>query len=116
MQTVDERLEAQAEEGVRTLAVTPLAFPLLVGPAEIAVMITLTNDVAGWDEKGMLVCSAMTTAALVAATLTLAVPISRLLGKTGINVVTRVMALFVATIGVNFVMTGLRNQFPVLLS
>lgn len=116
MQTVEERLEAQAEEGVRSLAVTPLAFPLLVGPAEIAVMITLTNDVAGWDGKAMLVAAAMTTAALVAATLSLALPISRLLGKTGINVVTRVMALFVATIGVKFVMTGLRNQFPVLLS
>jgi multiple antibiotic resistance protein len=45
-------------------------------------------------------------------TLWLAKPIPRLLGKTGINVATRVMALIVASVGVNFIITGLKNQFP----
>ena len=116
MQTSEERLEAAAEESVRSLAITPLAFPLLVGPAEIAVMITLANDAVGWQGRAVLVCSAITTATLVGVTLWLAVPITRLLGKTGINVATRVMALFVAAIGVHFIMTGLRHQLPGLLS
>jgi small neutral amino acid transporter SnatA (MarC family) len=34
------------------------------------------------------------------------------LGKTGINVMTRVMALIVAAIGVNFIMTGIRSELP----
>ncbi len=116
LQTEEERLEAAAEEGVRSLAITPLAFPLLVGPAEIAVMITLANDAGGWEGQAILVCSAITTAALVGVTFWLALPITRLLGKTGINVVTRVMALFVAATGVHFIMTGLRHQLPGLLS
>ena len=114
MQTSDERREAEAD--LRAIAVTPLAFPLLIGPAEIAVMVTLTNDAADWRGKAVLVGSAITTAALVGVTLCLAFPINRLLGKTGINVATRVMALFVAAVGIHFIMTGLRNQLPGLVS
>ncbi|MCU6433545.1 NAAT family transporter [Undibacterium sp. Jales W-56] len=114
MQTSDERREAQSD--IRAIAITPLAFPLLVGPAEIGVMITLANDTANWQGKAALVGSAITTSALVGATLCLALPINRLLGRTGINVATRVMALFVAAIGIHFIMTGLRNQLPGLIS
>jgi multiple antibiotic resistance protein len=114
MQTSDERREAQSD--VRAIAITPLAFPLLVGPAEIGVMITFANDTPDWQGKALLAGSAVMTAALVGMTLCLAMPINRLLGRTGINVATRVMALFVATIGIHFIMTGLRSQFPGLLS
>lgn len=114
MQTSEERREARSDH--RAIAVTPLAFPLLVGPAEIGVMITLANDTANWQAKAALVGSAVATAALVGATLCLAMPINKLLGRTGINVATRVMALFVAAIGVHFIMTGLRNQLPTLVS
>ena len=104
MQTSEERREAQSD--IRAIAITPLALPLLVGPAEIGVMITLANDTAQWQGKAALVGTAITTAVLVGTTLCLAMPINRLLGRTGINVATRVMALFVAAIGVHFIMTG----------
>ena len=48
----------------------------------------------------------------MAFTLWMATPINRVMGKTGINVVTRVMALVVAAIGVKFILTGLRNALP----
>ena len=51
----------------------------------------------------------------IGVTLWLAVPISRLLGKTGINVATRVMALFVAAIGVHFIVAVFRHQLTGLL-
>ena len=36
--------------------------------------------------------------------------INRFLGTTGINVATRVMALIVASVGINFILTGLKNE------
>jgi multiple antibiotic resistance protein len=45
----------------------------------------------------------------------MAVPIQRVMGKTGIHVTTRVMALIVAAIGVKFIMTGIKNQLPGLM-
>jgi multiple antibiotic resistance protein len=32
------------EVDIHGLAITPFAFPLLVGPAEMSIMITLSND------------------------------------------------------------------------
>jgi multiple antibiotic resistance protein len=59
--------------------------------------------------------SAVVTAALVGLTLFLAIVIDRLRGGTGINAATRVIALFVAAVGVHFLITGLRSQLPCLL-
>jgi hypothetical protein len=35
-----------------------------------------------------------------------------LLGATGINVATRVMALIAASVGINFILTGIKRQLP----
>ena len=110
MQTIEEKTEAETD--VHGIAVTPLAFPLLVGPAEMSIMITLSNDMPHSADKILLIFSSLVTSLLIALTLWLAVPISRILGKTGINVATRVIALVVAAIGVKFIMTGIRAELP----
>lgn len=101
---------------IHGVAITPLAFPLLVGPAEMSIMITLSNDTASWMGKGQLAAASMLATFLVALTLWMAIPINRLLGRTGINVITRVMALIVAAIGVNFIMTGIKSELPGLVT
>jgi len=113
MQSVDEK--AAAETDVHGVAITPLAFPFLVGPAEMSIMITLSNDHPGWADKGMLVAASIVTTFLMGLTLWLATPINRFMGNTGINVITRVIALIVASIGIDFIMTGLKNELPGLL-
>ena len=110
MQTSEEAFEAELE--VYGIAITPLAFPLLVGPAEIGVMTTLASDMPDWSQRTSLFASLVVTSVLIGLTLWLSVPINRLIGKTGINVATRVMALIVASIGIHFIITGVKNQFP----
>jgi multiple antibiotic resistance protein len=113
MQTNEEKIEA--EEDVHGIAITPLAFPLLVGPDEMGIMITLSSDMYQWESKIMLIASSIITSIMIALTLWMATPLNRVMGKTGINVATRLMALIVASIGVKFIITGIRNQFPGLL-
>jgi multiple antibiotic resistance protein len=110
MQTREEKSEAESH--IHEIAVTPLAFPLLIGPAEMSVMITKAADAGSGREKAGLVAAGCLTAVLIAVTLFCAVPIKRFIGKTGVNVVTRVMALVVAAIGINFIFTGLRSELP----
>ena len=110
IQTPDEKQEAQSE--IHGIAITPLAFPLLVGPAEMSVMITLASERPDWTDRLWLVASSITVSSMIAMTLWMAVPINRVLGKTGINVATRVMALIVAALGVKFIMTGIKNEIP----
>jgi multiple antibiotic resistance protein len=83
-----------------------------VGPAELSIMITLSNDNPGWPPKALLAIASLLAAFLIGLTLWMAAAIERLLGRTGINVMTRVMALIVAAIGVNFIMTGIRSELP----
>ena len=110
MQTLEERREAETD--LHGIAITPLAFPLLVGPAEMSVMITLSNDFPHPLDKGGLIGASLLATFLVGLTLWTARPINRFLGTTGINVATRIMALIVASVGINFILTGLRNELP----
>jgi multiple antibiotic resistance protein len=110
IQTIEERVEAESD--LHGIAITPLAFPLLVGPAEISVMITLSNDSSHGMDEAVLIGAAFLTTVLTALTLWMAKSINRFLGTTGINVATRVMALIVASVGINFILTGLRNALP----
>jgi multiple antibiotic resistance protein len=110
LQTIEER--AEAESDLHGVAITPLAFPLLVGPAEMSIMITLSNDTVDTFGKVLLVCAALLTTALTMVTLRMARAVSGLLGTTGINVVTRLMALIVASVGINFILGGLKSQLP----
>lgn len=110
MQTPEEKTEAEGD--IHGIAITPLAFPLLVGPAEMSIMITLANDMSDWSDRVVLVTASIITSLLIALTLWMATPLNRIMGKTGINVATRVMALIVAAIGVKFIMTGIRNELP----
>jgi MarC family membrane protein len=108
-QTLEERLEAESD--VSGIAITPLAFPLLVGPAEMSIMINLSNGHPRPADKLLLICVAFLATCLVAGTLWLASPIKRLLGATGINVATRLMALIVASVGIDFILTGIEHRW-----
>jgi multiple antibiotic resistance protein len=112
-QTIEERLEAESD--VSGIAITPLAFPLLVGPAEMSIMITLSNGHPRPEDKLLLICVALLATSLVAVTLWLASPVRRLLGTTGINVATRLMALIVASVGIDFILTGIEHRWYSLL-
>jgi multiple antibiotic resistance protein len=112
-QTLEERVEAEAD--VSSIAITPLAFPLLVGPAEMSIMITLSNGHPHPTDKLLLGCVSILATSLVAGTLWLAHPLKRLLGSTGINVATRLMALIVASVGIEFIMTGIEHRLALML-
>ena len=73
-------------------------------------MITLSNGHPRPLEKLVLIGTAVVSTFLVAGTLWLASPIKRLLGSTGINIATRLMALVVASVAVDFIMTGIKHQ------
>lgn len=101
-----------SEVDIHGLAITPFAFPLLVGPTEMSIVITLSNDNPGWIPKALLAAASIVATFLIGLTLWTGAVIEKFLGRTGINVITRVMALVVAAIGVDFIMTGIRSELP----
>lgn len=102
-----KRREDQTEEDRQDPSVFPLATPLIAGPGAIATMILLTGSAGGAGDL-FAMHLVMIFVVLCALALFLAAGLlERLLGKTGINVVTRLLGMLLAALSVQFVLDGL---------
>ncbi|MFZ5654432.1 MAG: MarC family protein [Pseudomonadota bacterium] len=106
--TLRERSEAARREDV---AVFPLAIPLIAGPGALTTVMLLTRD----QELGRMMLVLALALAVLAITLAMflaAARVERLLGETGINVITRLLGILLAALAVQFVLDGLREGLP----
>lgn len=90
-------------------SIFPLAIPLIAGPGAIATMILLTSQTESALGFGAIIGVMMTVIAMVFAMFMLAGVLERLLGKTGINVVTRLLGMLLAALAVQFILNGLKG-------
>jgi len=83
----------------------PLAFPLLVGPGAI------TSVIISFESSGLLVTilSIAIVIGVTYLTLLLVEPIYRILGRRGSMIISRVMAILIAAIGIQYIFQGLSN-------
>lgn len=110
-QTKEEELDSAERDSV---AVVPLGTPLLAGPGAISTVILYAQRYPSALHYFYLFAVIVLLTCLTALLFRLAPTIARLLGKTGINVVTRIMGLIMAAMGVEFIANGLKQLFPVL--
>lgn len=94
------------------LAVVPLAMPLICGPGAITTAMLLVGQASTGMDRIAFAIALLAVLTVMAAVLAVAPRALRVLGRSGTEVVTRVMALILAALGVQFVLDGLR---PVLL-
>lgn len=95
--------------------VVPIGLPLLAGPGAIAATILAGQEYRPTLGDGPLLLALLATGAVVMATLYASLKLGRFISRTGINVMTRLMGLFIAAIAVEFVLQGLREAYPKLL-
>ncbi|MEO6319820.1 MAG: MarC family protein [Polaromonas sp.] len=109
-------LEDGAEKAARgaSIAVVPLTIPLLTGPATMSTVVIYAEKTKDLFQLGALVGYGMVIGMATALCFSLAEPIARVLGKTGINVMTRLMGLILAALAVEVMADGLGKLFPIL--
>jgi multiple antibiotic resistance protein len=105
--------EVKASLGA-SIAVVPLTIPLLTGPASISTVVIYAEKASHIWELAVLVGYGMVIGLATGLTFSMAQPIARVLGKTGINVMTRLMGLILAALAVEVMAEGLGTLFPVL--
>lgn len=105
--TEKEGEEAQERADV---AVVPLAIPLLAGPGAISTAIIYAHRDPAWMHA-VLIGEIWLAALATWLVLRSALPISRTLGTTGINIATRLMGLMLAAIAVEFIVNGLKGMW-----
>jgi multiple antibiotic resistance protein len=97
-----------------SIAVVPLTIPLLTGPATMSTVVIYAEKAKSFWQLATLVGFGLVVALATALCFSLAQPIARGLGKTGINVMTRLMGLILAALAVEVMSDGLVKLFPVL--
>jgi multiple antibiotic resistance protein len=111
----DEIQDASERAAVgSSIAVVPLAIPLLTGPASMSTVVIYADRAKSFWQLMGLVGYGVVIGLATALCFALAQPIARILGKTGINVMTRLMGLILAALAVEVMAEGLHKLFPVL--
>ncbi len=106
-ETREEEEESRARQDV---SVFPLAIPLIAGPGALASVMILVAQ-AGADLRRQAVVVAMGALVLFLTWLALRLSgaLGRLLRRTGVNVVTRVLGVLLAALAVQYVADGVRG-------
>lgn len=108
-QTVGEAKDAATMDSV---AIVPLSIPLLAGPGAISTVIVYSHNASSLLSNLIFAAEILIAALSVWLCLNAAPYIARMLGKTGMNIITRIMGLILAAIGIELIAGGLMNLLP----
>ncbi len=104
-----KRREDRAEEEEHNdPSVFPLAIPLVAGPGSIATIILLSGQHPGIQGIASAVAVMLAVMAVVLLFFLSGGLIARILGKTGLNVLTRLLGMLLAALSVQFILDGLK--------
>lgn len=106
-----KRRENQGEEAteVEDPSVFPISIPLIAGPGSIATVILLAGQKPGLEGFALVMCVVFAVLLVMLAMFLASGLLERAVGKTGINVVTRLLGMLLAALSVQFVLDGLRD-------
>jgi multiple antibiotic resistance protein len=102
----EEEEEAQDKQDV---GIVPLGIPLLSGPGAIATAMVWAGRAKGPAENAALYVSILIVALITLVTLIFSTTLLTRLGKTGINIATRIMGLILAATAAQFLIDGIRE-------
>lgn len=101
----EEKEESMEKDDV---SVFPLAMPLIAGPGAISTVVLLAGEADGVPRRmGLVLCLALVMA-LTYVCLRAAPRLYRVLGTTGLNLMTRILGIILAAVGVQFVLNGIK--------
>lgn len=109
-QTPEELAEAKISH--KDLALIPLAIPLITGPGAISTIIVFTNYSSGFLHLLIMSFIVLVIMLYVYTSLKMAAYLSDKLGLIGINVISRIMGIILASIAIEFMASGLTILFP----
>ena len=107
--TPEEMEEAMSRDDV---AVVPLAIPMVAGPGAITTVIVLAGEARATWNLAILFLAIVVVLVIVFVMLRNAARIQKFLGRSGLNITTRLMGLILAAVAVQFVVHGVEAVLP----
>lgn len=106
---------AQGKSAVQTdnihqdVTIVPLTIPLTVGPGTIGALLVMGVSHPHWDDKLLAVASIALASLTVGFVLFLSHGFERVLGEKGLQILSRLMGLFVCALAAQIIFTGVRG-------
>jgi multiple antibiotic resistance protein len=97
------------DESRDDVAVVPLAMPVIVGPATIGTILVLGAELPTFSETFVGMLGMLTGLLFLGGMLLLSGGLENVLGKTGLNILSKVSGLILAAMASEIVFTGIRN-------
>ena len=98
--------EAKEAEDKTSIAVVPLAIPLLAGPGAISTTIIYAAESKAVLHLGIIVCCGLAVGLVTWIALRIATRVGYLMSQTAINIATRLMGLLLAALAVEIFVSG----------
>lgn len=105
---VEEHDVEKAEIDPSSIAIVPLAIPMLSGPGAITSVMILVNLYPRFEQKLAVITAIVAVGVASYLVLLAAGPLSRVMGDRGRAVFSKVMALLLGAIGIQFIINGVR--------
>jgi MarC family membrane protein len=105
---MEEKDVKRAEMDPTSIAVVPLALPMLSGPGAITTVMVLVNLYPRIEQKMAVIVAILGVGVVSIIVLLAAIPISRVIGDRGRAVFTKIMSLLLGAIGIQFIINGVK--------
>jgi multiple antibiotic resistance protein len=106
-ETAEETAAGATKEDI---AVTPLAIPMLAGPAAISTVILLEAQAISWAQRGVLLACVVLVGLASYITLALGATGAKWMSPLAEKIMTRLMGLLLAALAVQFLFNGLKGE------
>lgn len=104
--------EAEESENMSSIAVVPLAIPLLAGPGAISTVILYAHKGSGLIHYALVGLVIFLVSTLLFLAFRSVKYMSPYLTQTAVNIFSRIMGLILAAIAIEFIANGIKGLFP----
>ena len=104
--------ESEDAKNKSSIAVVPMAIPIVAGPGAMTTIILATQKFPALTEKISISLICLGISLVIWFALYFAAPIGRLLGASGLSVLTKIMGMVLTAIAVQMIATGAKSLLP----
>lgn len=102
-------------KNIKAMGVSPLALPMVVGPASMVLIVVYSQDAPHLLDKCIILFILALLGAVIATVFILADYVAKAVGEIGLVVITKVMGLVITAIAFEMIIAGLQTVVPMIL-
>ncbi len=110
----EEGENAKNSDSPVSIGVVPFAIPILAGPGTISIVMTKSQMFSDFNGYLAISLGIIIVSLIVYVVFRFSGVIVKKLGNTGLNIITRVMGIFLIAISIDMLAKGIRELFPIL--